>query len=263
VTLRAKAGKLGGNGNRAPIRLRPNVPVAIQIANLLRVQLRTDYAEGGRLPGENAMAAEMGVSRGTVRQALAILQHEGLISRHQGSGTYANPNVLGIPARIDFAYEFSELITASGYQSTIKTLEIRQEAASSATASALDIKPGAPVLYLRKLFLANGQPAIYVHELLSTALILEPYEHAELEQPMWHFIERRCHRQLKYGLSELIPSLAVDDVAELLAVAAGSPVLKFDEVFFGIHNEPLTQAIIYFHEPLIRFHALRKVSMIN
>ena len=83
--------------------------MAIQVANHLRRQLRLEYAEGGRLPSENEMAAELGVSRGTVRQALAILQQEGFISRHQGLGTFANPKVLGITARIDFAYEFSEL----------------------------------------------------------------------------------------------------------------------------------------------------------
>src|SRR5215472_164556 len=118
-----------GNGSRGPVRMRPNVPMAIQVANQLRGQLRREFADGGRLPGETVMAAEMGVSRGTMRQALAILQHEGLISRRQGLGTFANPHVLGIPARIDFAYEFSELIHAAGYESTIHTLEVSRAVA--------------------------------------------------------------------------------------------------------------------------------------
>jgi DNA-binding GntR family transcriptional regulator len=78
------------------MRLRPNVPFAVQVANQLRGQLRREYAEGGRLPSETALAAKMRVSRGTMRQALAILQHEGRISRRQGLGTFANPRVLGI-----------------------------------------------------------------------------------------------------------------------------------------------------------------------
>jgi len=260
VSLKTGLGAEAIHSSRTLVRPRPNIPIAIQVANLLRAQLRSDYVQGGRLPGENAMADEMGVSRGTVRQALAILQHEGLISRHQGSGTFANPNVLSIPARIDFAYEFSELITASGYQSTIQTLEVRSETAEADTADGLGLQAGAPLLRLRKLFLADGQPAIYVHELLPVDLIAEPYEPAELEKPIWRFLERRCHRQLKYVLSELVPSVAQGEVAELLAVAAGSPLLKFEEVIYGLHNEPLVQALIYFREPLIRFHALRKVS---
>ena len=60
-----------GDGLRTPIRTRPNVPIAIQVANRLRGQLRRDFAGGGRLPSEILIAAELGVSRGTVRQALA------------------------------------------------------------------------------------------------------------------------------------------------------------------------------------------------
>ena len=251
-----------GNGSHVPERMRPNVPMAIQVANQLRGQLRREYGSGGRLPAETAMAAEMGVSRGTVRQALAILQHEGLISRRQGLGTFANPHVLGIPARIDFAYEFSELINGAGYQPTIRTLEIRPETAEAKMAGQLDLQPGDPLIHIRRLFLADGQPAIYVHEWLPTALIAEPYDPAELEQPSWHFLERRCHRALKYVLSELVPVKAEGEIAELLGLEPGEPLLSFDEVFYSLHNEPLAQAMIYFREPMIRFHALRKVSMI-
>lgn len=46
------------------------------------------YQDGQRLSGENEMALEFGISRQTVRQALSVLEREGLIERRQGSGTY-------------------------------------------------------------------------------------------------------------------------------------------------------------------------------
>ena len=242
------------------MRLRPNVPMAVQVANALRRRLRREYADGGRLPSEHDMAAELGVSRGTVRQALTILQQEGTITRHQGAGTFANPHVLGIQARVDFAYEFGELIEAAGFQTSIQTLEVRPEAASAATAQRLDVATGAPLFVLHKVFLASGQPAIYVVEYLPTDLIQEPYQPVELEQPLFRFLEERCRSPVDYILSEIIPVQADDEVARLLDVTPGSPMLKFDEVFYSPKNKPLGQAIIYFRDPLIRFHALRKVS---
>ena len=50
--------------------------------------LRGVYANGQKLAGENEMAEEWGMSRQTVRQALALLEQEGLIERRQGSGTF-------------------------------------------------------------------------------------------------------------------------------------------------------------------------------
>ena len=252
-----------GDGARSPIRMRPNVPMAIQVANRLRGQLRREFANGGRLPGENDIAARLDVSRGTVRQALTILQHEGLISRHQGLGTFAVPHVPGIQARIDFAYEFTELIIASGYEADVKTLEKCFATASPATATVLNIEPGASLLHVCKLYLASGQPAIYEEDLLPTRLIREEYDLAEIEKPIWQFLDRRCHRQTKYVLSEIWPWLAGDDLAELFGVAPGSPTLKFVEVFYDARNEPLVLDNIYYCEPFIRFHALRKVSPVS
>ncbi len=248
------------DGLREPIRLRPNMPVAIQVANHLRGRLRRDFSSGGQLPSENLIAAALGVSRGTVRQALAILQHEGLISRRQGRGTFANPNVAGIPARIDFAYEFTELITAAGYVAGVKTLDKCPDRASAETANRLGLARGAPTLNLRKVFLASGQPAIYEADILPTDLIVEDYDPAELDLPIWHFLERRCRRRIKHVLSELVPCVADSALAELLQVQAGSPTLKFLEVFYDVKNEPLVLAHIYFREPMIRFHALRRVT---
>jgi GntR family transcriptional regulator len=247
------------NGSSGSSRLRPNVPMAIQVANHLRRQLRLEFAEGGRLPSENVMAAELGVSRGTVRQALAILQQEGFISRYQGLGTFANPKVLGITARIDFAYEFAELITVAGYEATIRTLEMRTATATPDASSRLGLATDAPVILMRKVFCASGQPAIYVHEELPVSLLPENYDSDAMSKSLFRFLERNCDIELNYVLSEVIPSLAEGDAAEILEVPAGSPQLKFVEVFFDTKNQPLVMATILFREPLIRFHALRKI----
>ncbi|MEP7357673.1 MAG: GntR family transcriptional regulator [Anaerolineales bacterium] len=229
------------------------------MANHLRRQLRLLYAEGGRLPSENEMAAELGVSRGTIRQALSILQQEGFISRHQGLGTFANPKVLGIPARIDFAYEFAELIKVSGYEATIRTLEVKTTTASAEAASRLGLAAEAPVVLLRKVFCASGQPAIYVHEEVPVALLPAGFQPEDLAGSLFYFLERQCQIELSYVLSEIMPSVAEGEGAEILEVAPGSPQLKFVEVFFDAKNQPLVLATILFRESLIRFHALRKI----
>ena len=55
--------------------------------------LRTHIAQGRwpeqtRLPPERRLATELGTTRGNLRQALAVLEAEGMISRHVGRGTY-------------------------------------------------------------------------------------------------------------------------------------------------------------------------------
>ena len=49
---------------------------------------RGDYVAHERLPAERSLAGELGVARGTVRQALNTLADEGLVEIRAGSGAY-------------------------------------------------------------------------------------------------------------------------------------------------------------------------------
>ena len=63
-------------------------PKYLQIRELLLRRMERDMAIGDRLAPEHALSAEFGVSRETVREALAGLERQGLISRRRGQGTF-------------------------------------------------------------------------------------------------------------------------------------------------------------------------------
>lgn len=56
-------------------------------ARVVEAILRGDFAPGGRLPTEGALAARFGVSRPTVREALSRLRSDGVIETRRGSGS--------------------------------------------------------------------------------------------------------------------------------------------------------------------------------
>ena len=70
-------------------------PLYGQLAQILRTGITTGhYPPGSWLPSEQALADAQGVSKATVRQALAALRAEGLVEVHNGRGTW----VLRAPA---------------------------------------------------------------------------------------------------------------------------------------------------------------------
>lgn len=65
-----------------------NIPAYIEVYNSLYSDIVNNvYLEGEQLPSENTLAEKYGVSRNTLRQALAILCEDGLVIKSQGKGT--------------------------------------------------------------------------------------------------------------------------------------------------------------------------------
>jgi DNA-binding FadR family transcriptional regulator len=82
--------------------LRPQRNLADAVMQRIKKEIdRGRLAPGARLPTEQALMAAMGVSRTVVREAVAALRAEGLVTTRQGSGAYVAADVSRVPFRID------------------------------------------------------------------------------------------------------------------------------------------------------------------
>ncbi|WP_366555462.1 GntR family transcriptional regulator [Aquibaculum sediminis] len=69
---------------------RNRVPLYVQLADIMRRRISDGtWPLGERIPTLNLLVAEFGVARITVRQALTILEQEGLVARYRAKGSFA------------------------------------------------------------------------------------------------------------------------------------------------------------------------------
>jgi GntR family transcriptional regulator len=127
------------------------------IAASLREQIVAgEIPSGAPLPSEAQLSEQFGVSRGTVRQALAALRGEGLIAGGRG-----RPPVVARPA---LAQSFDQLVSFSvwavtlGRTPTARTLEIARRSADPVVGRALALESGADVFQVKRLRLLDGEP---------------------------------------------------------------------------------------------------------
>ncbi len=231
--------------------------MAARVANSLREELRHEYIVGGRLPSEPELAAQYGVSRGTVRQALAVLEREGVIIRRQGAGTYVH-YISRAQTRAEHAYEFTDLLRSAGFDPTIRLDSFGYEPLSAELAAQVDMEPETPALVVCKTFLASGQPAIHCIDRIPQKSIIAPFGDEELQQPIFDFMRERCHLVTVQNLAELIPSVASPQIAGILQIQPGAPLLRIDEVGYDVDGTAVVLHTAYYHDNYVRFSLLRK-----
>ncbi|MFJ3199226.1 GntR family transcriptional regulator [Streptomyces sp. NPDC086989] len=149
-----------------------------RIAAELKAAIRSGrYGPGDRLPGENDLMAAHGVARMTARQALGVLQTEGLAEARKGAGVFVREFRLirrrGIQRLAADVWGQGRSIWAADTEDrepVVEFLSVADEQAPSAIAAVLGLAEGARACVRRRRFLLDGKPVMLATSYLDAAL---------------------------------------------------------------------------------------------
>lgn len=133
------------------------LPLYYQLMQELRARIeRGEWKPGDLFPSERELCETYGISRMTVRQALAELVNDGLLRRDQGRGTFvAKPK---IRKRLSRLTSFTEDMRARGKQAGAQILRLEMVPARPKVAAMLQIEVEQQVALIERLCLADGEP---------------------------------------------------------------------------------------------------------
>jgi len=233
---------------------------AVQDAvEILREMIGSAEVEGaGRLPSEEVLAARLGVSRLTVREALAVLEREGIIVRIQGRGTIVNRFARRLTSRIDSAREIGKFIEENGYRASVDKVKSRWQLATPSEAAKLGIEPGKDILVVEKRFLADGKPAAFCIDRIPKERFMHlDFDPQDLGKAIFPVVERLCNCYLTHDVVEIIPTVADGRLAEFLQVTACTPILRLDVVVYAAGGYPVMYNTEYYLDQFVRFTLCR------
>ncbi|MDP5228668.1 MULTISPECIES: GntR family transcriptional regulator [Arthrobacter] len=144
------AGRPGVAGEKAQYR---------KLAASMRLEIEAgEFGNNGRLPSEESLAEQYGVSRGTVRNALALLRANGLVTSRRGTRRV----VLGTARTQSFQelLSFTAWARAQGEEPGARTLHCLSRPASAAETEALQLDDGAVVTEVLRLRLLGRVPVM-------------------------------------------------------------------------------------------------------
>lgn len=200
-------------------------PIYYQLKEQLALLIRNGTFEvGAQLPSEPEVSDALGISRGTVRQAINALVNEGRLRRVQGVGTFVTepPQAsLHITQRFtSFAEDMRELNVPFSTQVIMQ----RHIKAEGRLVTKLQIAHGDDVLYLERLGSIEDQPFVLAFTYLPAALCPDLFDKNLGEEALYDVLQQDYGLRLARAERTLEASAADEYEAKLLEVPVGSPI---------------------------------------
>lgn len=196
------------------------------------------WKPGDRLPSENDIADAYGVAPGTARQALAQLVKEGLLERAHGRGTFVRR-----PSFDQSLFRFFRFSGEDGVRAVPESRILRRvvTAAPRNVARALKIEEGAETINMSRLRLIGEEPAV-AEDIWLPLPRLGKFLDVELDDVgplLYPVYDQVCGEVVARAEEALTVETATPEIARLLRLPAGAPVIVIERLALGFHDAPI------------------------
>lgn len=224
--------------------LRKKLPLYLQIEATLRSKILTgDLKEGDRLPPENELSKQFGVSPLTVRQALSSLVGEGLLDRKPGIGTIVKKNmdkkiILKLSGKMD------ELLSLG---KETETMVLRSEVIQGLDKPIhfLQVNQTEQVCFTEKVRYWKGTPLMVVEEYVPQSLIGTLSKNKKSMKSLYFTLTQKKGMVLNEATQTIESSTADQRIASLLQIEMGSPIFYMERTFYGETGVPILFQITF------------------
>jgi len=217
-------------GDRRPIYRRLRDQLAGEIA-------RNIWHPGEPIPTETEIAARYEVAVGTARKALDLLARDSLIERVQGSGTFVRR-----PRFENAVVRFIRYYGSAGDRRSPSSRILTREKVPGpkAVVEALRLKKGAKVIHLVRLR-RDGDRPVLIEDIWLEARRFGPVLTMEDNEPqlLYPIYEALCGEIVARAEETITIGTAGPSEAELLGLAAGTPIVNIARLAFGYDDRPI------------------------
>jgi DNA-binding GntR family transcriptional regulator len=197
------------------------VPLYFQVATRLQEQIELGVLPvGGRLENEVELADRLGVSRPTMRRAIAYLVERGMLVRRRGVGTQIVHPKVRRPVELTSLYD-DLAKTGRAPRTEVRALEVGS--AADAVAEALGLPSGSEVTSIERIRYAGDEPLAIMHNIVPVDVVRPRLEDLQ-ERGLYELLRAAGH--VPRIANQVVGAKAASAVeARLLGDSRGAPML--------------------------------------
>lgn len=236
------------------------IPIYQQIQNWMREQILTGrWQENYQLKAEDELAVDLGINRGTLRNAIKTLIDEGLLVRIHGKGTFVARRVVEQSLAQNLT-TFSEGLISKNIPFTTRVLEQRITTPDPDMAELLSLEPDESIFFLKRVRSVNDKPVIFLQNYVVYRYCrgIEAADFAE--RRLFDVLERDYALTLAWGRRVFEAHAAEEEIASALMLPTGAPVMYATQVTYSPQDIALEASHMWFAGDSFRLSALVRRS---
>jgi GntR family transcriptional regulator len=229
-------------------------PIYEQIADQLRQQIVAGgFKAGRRLPTEPEFMREYGVSRSTVRAALALLEQEGRLARRSGKGTFVTHPEL--EQDLSDLRSFPEAMAAQGFVVTLKPVRWEVSLPPEEVRRQLGLEQGQNVVRIERVHLFDDEPV--VADCLSMPAWVSDRVAVErlLTNSTYEVLETEAGLSLGAAWQRVSAAAASRRIASLLNITTRDPILQVERLTYTASGLPIEYLTLHYRADLVVLNA--------
>lgn len=219
--------------------------------------LKGELREDQKLPSETILARELGVSRSTLREALRLLEDEGLIKRYQGIGTFISRKPM-IESGMEELISITRLIQKQGMKAGTKDVSIIKTYPTDKEASIMKISTAQEIYRVERVRTADGVPVVYCVDRIPVEFVKKKLDFNM--ESFFDYLQKDLGIYIAYAVSDIIPVKAeIAEVYKKLNLKSRTDVaLLLEQLHYDDKNNPIFYSSNYFSPDKIKFFIVRK-----
>ncbi|WP_237536127.1 GntR family transcriptional regulator [Streptomyces sp. SID3343] len=225
-----------------------------QAADELRIIIERDYRPGDRLPRETELARIIGLSRNTVREAVALLVAQGLVERRWGVGTTVLAPAPPASFSVTEVVPVKDIIKNAGNTPGLSHWKCVTTIPEPAVAAHFDPAPAdAETWYVERVFTTDARPAVYLRDWCTKSLAghdvdLRPL--ADVEVDLIGLVKEQTGQTLR-RLEGKIQAALADGVFLGADATAPLPLVEIAQTCFTAAGDAVIYSIIQFDTTIV------------
>ena len=202
--------------------IHPHIPYYFQLSNQIRSQIENgDLKDGEKLPKEVDLAKMYSISRVPVRQALGLLEKDGLIIRKRGKGTFVK-----IQDEDSTAVRLSGILAKiKNKNTTRKIISMNTRVVNKRISDYFDNTNNVSISVFKRALLQNEKPYCFTSHYIPSKISKQITRKQMKEKTMLEILDKDLGFNVENVKQEFEARNASNEVAKILSLSVMAPVL--------------------------------------